>query len=256
MANDGTQVKIIAWPKEAAALEHHFSSEDPCPVSISFDETSAHVVVSTDPQKPLAVNMNMQVSAREPIPLCIKLCEPICARSDYTIGINIFDNPFASITVRGMTKFSSCDEAPPKERVCVGFDNLKAGTIFTSGFTEQGLKFSPIGGELRAATFGEPAGHTKLAFMNQGLRVDFPQAVEDVLLTLNNYAQPDLTISAYAGANLLTQFTVSISNTMKEIALTQSGITALTITGGTNEAALVEICYRLSQSGPVIGVIG
>ena len=48
--------------------------------------------------------MNMNVTAKEPIPVCIKLCEPICARSDYTIGINIFDNPFASITVRGLTK--------------------------------------------------------------------------------------------------------------------------------------------------------
>jgi hypothetical protein len=81
----------------------------------------------------------------------------------------------------------------------VGFDKIKAGSVFNSGFTEQGLKFSPLGGELRAATFGEPAGRTKLAFMSQGLRVDFPHAVEDVLLTLNNYAQPDLTISAYAG---------------------------------------------------------
>jgi len=256
MADDESKVTIVAWPKEAAVLEHHFPSEKPCPVSISFTETPARVIVSTDPQQPVAVDMDMKVTASEPIPLCIKLCEPICARSDYTIGISIFDNPFASINIRGMTKIENCGEAPVKERLCVGFDRIKEGTTFSAAFAHEGLTFSPLGGELRMATFGEPAGRIKLAFMKPGVRVDFPQPVEDVLLTINNYAHPDLTISAYAGPNLLTQFTVSIANTVKEVTLSQTGITALTITGGDNEAALVEVCYRPMQGATVLTRVG
>jgi hypothetical protein len=46
--------------------------------------------------------------------LCITVCEPICAQSDYTIAIDIFDKPVASITVRGNTKFYACpDTAKP-----------------------------------------------------------------------------------------------------------------------------------------------
>lgn len=256
MADGETKVTIVAWPKEAAALEHHFASKDPCPVSISFTDTPARVIVSTDPERPLAVDMDMQVTAREAIPICIKLCEPICARSDYTIGINIFDNPFASIDIRGMTKIQNCRDEPVRERVCVTFDKLEAGSVFTAPFTQEGLTFSPLGGELRAATFGEPAGRTKLAFTKDGVRVDFPQPVEDVLLVLNNYGQPDLTISAFAGANLLTQFAVSISNTMKEVTISQTGITALTVIGGSNEAALVEVCYRPAPGAVLLRTAG
>jgi hypothetical protein len=89
-------VRINAWPKEQALLAH------------SFDQSQAHVVVATE--KPFDVGMAMQVSAREAIPLCIKVCDPICVSSEYVIGIEIFDRPFASITVRGQTKIFTCDE--------------------------------------------------------------------------------------------------------------------------------------------------
>ncbi len=68
-------VKIIGWPKEPAKLE-----------------------------------MAMNLSARETVPVCIKLCEPICAKSDYTIGITIFDKPVATITLSGLTRLFNCPE--------------------------------------------------------------------------------------------------------------------------------------------------
>lgn len=240
-------VSIVSWPKEPAGLAHQFDPENPCPVSIRFTEAPVHVIVAGDPKQPLDVDMKMQVSAREAIPLCIKLCEPICARSDYTIGINIFDNPFASITVRGMTRLGACDEPPPvTERVCVNFDRLKVGTSMPTPFEHDGLKLSPLGGELRAVSFGEPAGRVKLAFMDAGLRVDFPQPVEDVRLTLNDYSHPELKITAFGGAAILNEFTVSIANTVREVAVPASGVTAVTVSGGNNEAALVEVCYRVT----------
>ena len=47
--------------------------------------------------------------------LCISVCDPICAQSDYTIAIEVFDKPVATITVRGNTKFYNCPDAvkPP-----------------------------------------------------------------------------------------------------------------------------------------------
>ena len=250
MASDEVKVWVESWPKEPAALEHHFS-EEPCPVSISFTEKPAHVVVATDPKRPLDVDMNMKVSAKEAIPICIKLCEPICAKSDYMIGINIFDNPFAAINIRGMTKIYNCREKPesepPKRRVCVGFDKLKESTLFGEPFVQEGLTFSPLGEELRTATFGEPAGRIKLAFPGSGLRVDFPQPVKDLLLTINNYGSPDLMITAFAGSAVLAQFSVTIDGEVKNVAVNETGITALTITGGGDEAGLVEICYLLAM---------
>ena len=241
---DESKVTISAWPKEPAVLAHQFPTDEPCPVSISFAETPARVVVTTPAGQPLAVDMNMNVTARKPIPVCISLCEPICARSDYNIGINIFDNPFAAISIRGMTRIENCREDPPPTRLCTGFDKLKQGTTAAAAFTHEGLTYTPLGGELRVVTFGEPAGRNKLAFAAAGVRVDFPQPANDLVLTVNNYAQPDLVISAFNGGTLLIQFTVSVENTVKEITFSQEGITAITVSGGGNEAALVELCYR------------
>ena len=67
---DGGEVNIVGWPKEPAS------------VNLSMDSVS----------------------------LCIRLCEPICARSDYSIGVTIFDRPVASISISGVTRFFNCDE--------------------------------------------------------------------------------------------------------------------------------------------------
>lgn len=58
----------------------------------------------------MQVEMAMLMSSRDPVKLCISVCEPICAQSEYTIGIDIFDRPVASITVRGTTKLFNCSD--------------------------------------------------------------------------------------------------------------------------------------------------
>jgi hypothetical protein len=64
------------------------------------------------PDQPLAVNQSSDqtVSFRGEVPVCIRVCEPICARSEYTIGITLFDRPVAAITVTGETRLFSCHE--------------------------------------------------------------------------------------------------------------------------------------------------
>jgi hypothetical protein len=105
-----SDVRIISWPEQSMAVTHEFKLEEPCPVVVSFDDTPANVTIRTDPQHPLDVNMNMLVSAGENFPVCIKLCEPICAESRYQIGIVIFDRPVATITIKGITRLFNCDE--------------------------------------------------------------------------------------------------------------------------------------------------
>jgi hypothetical protein len=109
MAEDHN-VHIVGWPKEPAGLQHHFDPAAPVPVSVSFEPSPARVVISTEAGRSLGVDMNMALRAVETIPICIKLCEPICIESNYTIGISIFDRPVISITIRGKTRLSSCRE--------------------------------------------------------------------------------------------------------------------------------------------------
>lgn len=109
MAEDNN-IRIITWPKELAGLQHHFDPAEPVPVNVSFQPSPARVVISTESGRPMGVDMAMALRAVETIPLCIKLCEPICIESNYTIGISIFDRPVISITIRGKTRLSSCRE--------------------------------------------------------------------------------------------------------------------------------------------------
>jgi hypothetical protein len=54
--------------------------------------------------------VDVNLAARGVIPVCIEVCRPICAQSDYTIGIDIFNRPVVQITLRGLTRIFNCDE--------------------------------------------------------------------------------------------------------------------------------------------------
>lgn len=69
------------------------TKEDPTMSAASTDQPATNVVI-----------------VRDTVPVCIKLCEPICADSRYEIGIDIFDRPVAKITVAGTTRFYNCRE--------------------------------------------------------------------------------------------------------------------------------------------------
>jgi hypothetical protein len=103
-------VTIAAWPPEGlAALQHHFT-EKPCPVSIFIEKTPLSIDLQSLPETPFNVNMDMKLKANDVIPICMKLCEPVCAKSEYRLDINIFDKPFAGVTLRGKTTISGCGE--------------------------------------------------------------------------------------------------------------------------------------------------
>jgi hypothetical protein len=122
MSEEKNTVSIVTWPKEPARLAHGFET----PVSILIEKQPLNVDFQSFPKEPLNVNMNMNLSTRETIPVCIKICEPICARSEYKIAIDIFEKPFAGITFQGQTKVFACPE-PPQDT------SPTHGTILTHG---------------------------------------------------------------------------------------------------------------------------
>lgn len=91
-------VSIVAWPKEGkAVLLHEFNVDKTCPVSLIIE-------------KQVNVNMDMNLKANEVIPVCIKLCEPICAKSEYKISVDLCEKPFMSVTLQGKTMLYGCSE--------------------------------------------------------------------------------------------------------------------------------------------------
>lgn len=109
MAED-MNVRIVSWPDNSVQLAHRFDPASPAPVHVSFGSTPARVVVSNNPENAIAINMNMNLQVPETLPICIRLCEPICAESNYTISISIFDRPVITLTIRGKTRLFSSRE--------------------------------------------------------------------------------------------------------------------------------------------------
>ncbi|MFN2458146.1 MAG: hypothetical protein ABR502_08100 [Chitinophagaceae bacterium] len=93
-------IHIIDWPKEQKAqLDHSFSSEVP-------------MHVTAWPKEMLNVNMNMLHNQGRDVPLCIKICEPICAESNYKVSLSLLGQPFIEIAVRGITRLFACNDRP------------------------------------------------------------------------------------------------------------------------------------------------
>lgn len=96
-------VRIIEWPKEPAILSHNF----PKPVDINIPNPVGLNMFNSE-DKPLHLNMNL--SDGKVLPICIKLCEPICAESNYKIGITLMGQPFIEIALQGITRIFNCSD--------------------------------------------------------------------------------------------------------------------------------------------------
>ena len=66
-----------------------------------------NVTIVALPEKPA------QIVVRDTVPVCIKLCEPVCAESDYQISLTIFDRPVGTFSVKGITRFFNCKDREP-----------------------------------------------------------------------------------------------------------------------------------------------
>lgn len=254
--SDKHDVRIIQWPKQKALLEHYFKLDKPCPISIVFEEKPAYVKVGNDKEGSFNVDMNMKLTAVEDIPVCIKICEPICAVSDYTVGIELLGQPLASINVRGKTKLGPCDDKPQIQRTCIDFSNLDPKQNNKVPLTINGAQFTPLNSASthQFTTMGLPTGQQKLRIPNEGLRIDFQQSVTEIELTIVNFGNPVIQINGFNNADLVSNQTEMIQNTTSTIQVQGNVITAIEIKGGSNEAALVDACfsYNLNEDPVVI----
>lgn len=244
---EDSDIRIVGWPDEDLAMKHSFELEEPCPVKISFEDTPVMVRVDNGGE-PLSVDMNMRVSAKEPVPLCISICEPICARSDYQITFDIFDQPVGRIQVRGITRLFDCRDEPqprpePEER-CVDFSRRKSDEVFADQLMVGGAIFAPLaGGELRIVQSGEPANANKLLFPATGVRIALPQSSDKVLVTVNNHFGQSLDFAVFQDATQVDSFVHTVGSAPTRVVVDRSGMTGLAIRGGGNEASVIELCW-------------
>jgi len=240
------KVRIVEWPKSKAFLEHAFKSDEPCPVSIKFEDKPIPVEVNTDKRKPMNVAMKMAVSAREDIPLCIKICEPICAVSNYKVGISLFGQPLAEIGVKGTTRLSACRDSKQNERVCLKFEDCKAGKVVKSPFRREGVTYSTKSGTVRFVSLIGPPKPTQMLIENDMLRLDFAEPVNQVELSVANFGDPIIKVEAFSEDTSLFNDQVTIQNTDKKISIPVDNIKSIVLSGGSNEAGLIEICFDKS----------
>lgn len=90
-------------------MMHGFEGQEAMPVRVGFAANSPLAVQLGSAGRPLAVDMRMLLAAPRTIPICFSLCEAICADSDYTIGLTLFDRPVITIKLRGRTRIFSED---------------------------------------------------------------------------------------------------------------------------------------------------
>ena len=102
-------IRIVSAPQTPVHLKHRFDAESPASAILSFGETPLPVRFGSG-ERPLSVDLRALFTARKALPLCLSLCETICADSDYRVEITIFDRPVMTIRLRGRTRLFSCED--------------------------------------------------------------------------------------------------------------------------------------------------
>jgi hypothetical protein len=268
MATTERVVTIRSWPDEAARLHHAFERDESVPLAVSFEGAAASVNVATAPRRPLRVDMPTTLRADKPVPVCLSLCEPICAQSDYAIGIRLFDEMVVGIRIRGRTVIDDCrrrpqrptaDRPPPDstdthrpvplptgEETCFDFTGLHVGHLFPNPLARAGneVLVSSGTGSVRITDLGLPSEVAKADIPPEGMEIEFAGAVSDVRLTVNNFSGPGLTFDAYSGSTRVIRREESILNDVAEVVLVATGITSVRILGSRGESSLVTVCFR------------
>ena len=49
------------------------------------------------------------MTVRDMLPVCLRLCEPVCAQSEYQITVSLFGSSVATIAIKGLTRLFNCE---------------------------------------------------------------------------------------------------------------------------------------------------
>jgi hypothetical protein len=239
MAED-LDVRILAWPERPAILRHG-GDQEPVRLSIAMEpELPAQVELRTD--EPLDVRMRLELAAPRPVHLCVDICEPLCASSDYRVGMDLFDQPVAQLAVRGTTRVQRCADRPEPVEVCQRFDEVETGEEGRVAVRAGDLRLRAIGGTLRATRAGPPEGATTVLFPDTGIRIDLPAPSHGVRLTARNFGA-ELTVRVLSEGGRRSEWVAGLRNEVGEIVLPEDGVVAVELRGGSNEAGIVEVCF-------------
>ena len=243
MEEHKNHVHIVSWPKEPAKLEHQFKKGSPAEVGIKFEKDPANIVIHNGPKNPMNVDMDMYLKVKDPVPVCISLCEPICAKSDYMISLNFLDRPVGSISIKGMTKLFNCFESERPKPVCIDFRETKEGTVIKDVLTYYGLKFAPMSGELVVISGGDPEGVNKLRFSDEGIKIIFPYPVDRAVIKMMSQAGNAIHFEVFDEDGLIKTIDETIGDEARVIEISEEDISTIIISGGSGEAALIDVCY-------------
>ena len=135
--------------------------------------------------------------------------------------------------------------------VCIDFTAFQqqVGISITSPFQYKRLLFTPLGQTLQFTTLGDPPNQIKLGFPRQGAQIDYPHSVNEVSITVNNYAGR-LIVFQILGTNnqVIRTSNEIIYNEVKTFQYTDNNMHGIRVLGGDNEASVVEICLCLKDT--------
>jgi hypothetical protein len=242
---DERDVRILAWPEGPARVRHAGEEKQPVRLRIAV-EPEPPVAVELRTDEPLDVRMRLELSAREPVPLCVDVCEPVCASSDYRVGVDVFDQSVASVAVRGTTRVERCASRPEPVEACERFDRVETGEDGVPAVRAGDLRLRALGGTLRATR--SPEGATAVLFPETGLRVDLPGPSHGVRLTVRNGGSA-LTVRTLGDGGRRTERVAETPDEVGTIELPEAAVTAIELRGGSGEAGIVEVCYTTDRLG-------
>jgi hypothetical protein len=240
---DNRDVRILTWPEGPATLWHAGEDEQPVRLRFAMDpEPPLGVALRTD--DPLDVRMRLDVAGREPVALCIDVGEPICATSDYRVGVDVFDQSVAAVAVRGTTRVERCAGRPEPAEMCRRFDEVETGEAGVPAVRSGEVRLRSLsGGVLRAIRSESPEGVTAVFFPEAGVRVDLPGPCQGVRLGVRNGGS-ELTVRVLGDGGGRADRTVGATgDAVATIELDEDSVTAVELRGGNNEAGVVEVCY-------------
>lgn len=128
--------------------------------------------------------------------------------------------------------------------LCASFGLFPDNTPLGPSFIHSSYIFRDLGSPV--SFVNDTAGERGLQFSKDGIEIDLPTAVQALDLRLGTFAGPvEILAKDRTGATVATQ-TVPGLNRYVDLRISGPEITRLVLTGGGNEAILVNICISVS----------